>query len=62
MVQNGRQLENIPSLTQLGINIFHFAFANPGRLFIEIENVGGTKTYAEFNTVVYNNSNLSSPL
>lgn len=60
MVQNGRQLENIPSLTQLGINIFHFAFANPGRLFIEIENVGGTKAYAEFNTTVYNNSNLSS--
>jgi hypothetical protein len=60
MVQNGKQLENIPSLTQLGINIFHFVFANAGPLFIQVENVGGSKAYAEFNTTVYNNANLSS--
>jgi len=60
MAQNGKQLENIPSLTQLGGNIFHYVFANPGSLFIKIENVGGTNANAEFNTTVYNNSNLSS--
>jgi hypothetical protein len=60
MVQNGKQLENIPSLTQLGINVFHFVFANAGPLFIQVENVGGSKAYAEFNTTVYNNANLSS--
>lgn len=35
MAQNGKQLENIPSLTQLGGNIFHYVFANPGSQFIK---------------------------
>jgi hypothetical protein len=58
--QDGKQVENIRSLTQLGGNVFHFVFANAGPIFVKVQSVGGTSAYAAFNTTVYNNPDLSS--
>ena len=61
LMQNGKQLERIPSITQIGMNVQHFVFPNSGPTIIRIENVGGTKSsFTEFNTTVYDNPSISS--
>ena len=61
LMQNGKQLERIPSISQVGMNVQHFAFANSGSINIRIENIGGAKSsFAEFNTIVYDNPSISS--
>ena len=61
LMQNGKQLERIPSISQVGMNVQHFAFANSGPINIRIETVGGIKSsFAQFNTIVYDNPSISS--
>ena len=57
LIQNGKQLERIPTSAQIGMNVQHYVFANSGPTNIRIENVGGIKgSFATFNTTVYNNT------
>lgn len=61
LIQNGKQLERIPTSAQIGMNVQHYVFANSGPTNIRIENVGGIKgSFATFNTTVYNNTGISS--
>jgi plastocyanin len=61
LMQNGKQLERIPSISQVGMNVQHFVFSNSGPATIRIENVGGTKSsFTQFNTTVYDNPSISS--
>ena len=60
-MQNGKQLERIPSISQVGMNVQHFAFSNSGPTTIRIENIGGAKSsFTQFNTTVYDNPSISS--
>jgi plastocyanin len=61
LVQNGKQLERSPSISQIGMNVQHFVFPNSGATIIRIENIGGAKSsFAQFNTTVYDNPSISS--
>jgi plastocyanin len=61
LMQNGKQLERIPSISQVGMNLQHYVFSNSGPITIRIENVGGAKdAFAAFNTTVYDNPSISS--
>ena len=61
LMQNGKQLERVPSISQIGMNLQHYVFSNSGPATIRIENVGGTKTsFTVFNTTVYDNPSISS--
>ena len=61
LMQNGKQLERIPSISQVGMNVQHFVFSNSGPTTIRIENIGGAKSsFTQFNTTVYDNPSISS--
>ena len=61
LIQNGKQLERIPTGAQIGMKVRQYVFANSGPTNVRIENIGGIKTsYAAFNTTVYNNPAISS--
>jgi plastocyanin len=61
LMQNGKQLERIPSISQVGMNLQHYVFSNSGPITIGVENVGGAKTsFTAFNTTVYDNPSISS--
>jgi plastocyanin len=61
LMQNGKQLERIPSISQVGMNVQHFAFSNSGPTTIRIENIGGAKSsFTQFNTIVYDSPSISS--
>jgi plastocyanin len=61
LMQNGKQLERIPSVSQVGMNVQHFVFSNSGPTTIRIENVGGAKSsFTQFDTTVYDNPGISS--
>ena len=61
LIQNGKQLERIPSSAQIGMNVQQYVFANSGSTNIRVENVGGIKgSFAGFNTTVYDNPSISS--
>lgn len=61
LMQNGKQLERIPSISQIGMNVQHFVFSNSGPIDIRTENIGGAKSsLAQFNTTVYDNPSISS--
>ena len=61
LMQNGKQLERIPSISQVGMNLQHYVFSNSGPITIRVENVGGAKTsFTAFNTTVYDNPSISS--
>jgi hypothetical protein len=61
LMQNGKQLERIPSISQVGMNVQHFAFSNSGPTTIRIENIGGAKSsFTQFNTTVCDNPSISS--
>jgi plastocyanin len=44
IIQGGKQLERIPSVTQYGVNVLHYVFSNSGPINIRIENVGAVKS------------------
>ena len=61
LMQNGKQLERVPSISQIGMNLQHYVFSNSGPTTIRVENVGGAKTsFTVFNTTVYDNPSISS--
>ena len=60
-MQNRKQLERIPSISQVGMNVQHFVFSNSGPTNIRVENIGGAKSsFAQFNTTIYDNPSISS--
>jgi plastocyanin len=61
IIQGGKQLERIPSITQAGMNVQHYVFSNSGPISIGIENVDAVKSSnVQFNTIVFDNPNISS--
>jgi plastocyanin len=59
--QDGKQLQRIPSVAQIGMSVLHYTFPNSGRVTIGIENVGAVKSQnVEFNTRVFDNPNITS--
>jgi hypothetical protein len=61
IIQGGKQLQRVPSVTQYGINVLHYVFSNSGPINISIENIGAVKSSdVQFNTLVFDNSNISS--
>ncbi|MDQ6666731.1 MAG: hypothetical protein M3Y53_00725, partial [Thermoproteota archaeon] len=61
LIQGGKQLQRVPSITQAGMNVLHYVFSNSGPITIRIENVGAVKSSdIQFNTIVFDNPNISS--
>lgn len=61
LMQNGKQLERIPSISQIGMDAQHYVFSNSDPVTIRIENIGGVKSaYTQFNTMVFDNPSISS--
>ena len=61
LIQGGKQLQRIPSITQAGMNVQHYVFSNSGPITIRIENVNAVKSSdVQFNTIVFDNPNISS--
>ena len=59
--QDGKQLQRIPSVAQIGMSVLHYTFPNSGPVTIGIENVGAVKSQnVEFNTRVFDNPNITS--
>jgi plastocyanin len=55
--QNGKELDRLYALTEVGIGAHKYQFSKAGPITIRIENVGGKSgAYTEFNTIVYPNS------
>ena len=60
LIQNGKQLERIPSMAQIGMNVQHFVFSNSGPIMIRVENIGGEKSWnTQFNSTVFENPGMS---
>lgn len=60
LIQDGKQIEHIQSLARMGIDVQHFVFGNSGPLTIQLENIGGQKTWnVQFNSTVYRNPNTT---
>ena len=60
LIQNGKQLERIPSMAQIGMNVQHFVFSDSGPITIRVENIGGEKSWnTEFNSTVFENPGMS---
>jgi len=61
LMQNGKQLERNPGISQIGMNVQHYVFSNSGPVTIRIENIGGVKSaYTQFNSTVFDNPSISS--
>jgi hypothetical protein len=61
IIKDGKQLERIPSIAQVGMNVIHHVFSNSGPTTIRIENVGAVKSSdIQFNTTVFDNPNITS--
>jgi len=61
IIQGGKQLQRIPSVTQYGVNVLHYVFSNSGPINFSIENIGAVKSSdARFNSLVFDNPNISS--
>ena len=60
LIQYGKQLEHVPSMAQIGMNIQHFVFSNSGPITIRVENIGGVKSWnTEFNSTVFENPGMA---
>ena len=60
LIQNGKQLEHVQSMAQIGMNIEHFLFPKSGPIIIGVENIGGEKSWsAQFNSTVFENPGVS---
>jgi hypothetical protein len=61
LIQNGKQIDRIPDIAQVGMNVPHYVFPNSGPTTIRVENIGGTKSaFAQFGTTIYDNPTISS--
>jgi len=56
LLQDGKELDRVYSLTDVGVGIHQYSFIKAGQLTIRIENVGGdSNSNTEFSTIVYPN-------
>jgi plastocyanin len=56
VLQNGKEIDRLYALTEVGIGTHKYQFANAGPITIRVENVAGKpESYSEFNTIVYPN-------
>jgi hypothetical protein len=62
IIQNNMTLEETSSIANVGTDALQYTFSEPGPVTLKVENVGNTPSYTQFNTLVYDNSNLSSSL
>jgi plastocyanin len=61
ILQNGKELDRVHSLTEVGSGVHKYVFSRAGPITIRIENVGDYKeAYSEFGTIVYPNPDISS--
>jgi hypothetical protein len=61
LIQGGKQLQRVPSITQAEMNVRHYVFSNSGPITVRIENVGAVKSSdIQFNAIVFDNPNISS--
>lgn len=61
VIQDGKEVDNVHSLTQIGTGVQKYEFAKAGPITIKIANVGDSKdSYSEFSTIVYPNSNATN--
>ena len=61
VTQDGKELDRIYSLTQIGTGIHRYVFSESGPVSIRIESVGDFEgEYSEFGTIVYPNSEAST--
>lgn len=60
ILQNGKELDRVHALTEIGAGIHKYVFPRAGPITIRIENVGDNKeSFSEFNTIVYPNPDTS---
>lgn len=61
VIQNGKELDRVYALTDVGAGVHKYMFSRAGPVTIRIENVGDNKdSYTEFNTIVYANPDTSA--
>ncbi len=61
VIQDGKEVDNVHSLTQIGTGVQKYEFSKAGPITIRIANVGDSKeSYSEFTTTVYPNANATS--
>ncbi len=57
VMQNGKELDNVHSLTQIGSGVQKYVFSKAGPITIKIAGVGESKdSYSEFSTIIYPSS------
>ena len=62
IIQNNKTLEKTSGMTEMGADTLQYTFSEPGPITVKIENIGNTKAYTEFNTLVYQNPNTTSSI
>ncbi|MFL6498915.1 MAG: hypothetical protein ACJ70U_09545 [Nitrososphaera sp.] len=56
ILQNGRDIDRVNALTEIGTGIHKYIFSRADVITIRIENVGDNKeSYSQLNTIVYAN-------
>jgi plastocyanin len=60
ILQNGKELDRVHALTEVGAGVHKYVFSRAGPITIKIENVGDEKqAFSEFSTIVYPNPDTS---
>lgn len=63
IIQNGKELDSIHGLTQVGSGVHKYVFSKAGTITIRIENIGDDKNaFGEFTTIVYPNPDISAAM
>lgn len=63
ILQNGRELDRVHALTEIGTGVHKYVFSRAGPITIKIENVGNNnnqEAFSEFSTIVYPNPDITS--
>lgn len=62
VVQNGKELDRVTELAQIGSAVHKYIFSRAGPITIRVENVGddGKNAYSEFSAIVYPNPNATA--
>jgi plastocyanin len=60
IIQNNKTLEKGSGITEVGVDTIQYTFSEHGPITVRIENIGDTESYSEFNTLVYQNPNITS--
>ncbi len=63
IIQNGKELDRVHGLTQVGSGVHKYVFSKAGTITIRIENIGDDKNaFGEFTTIVYLNPDISAAI